>query len=139
MKGYHDRGSKELSKLRIGDKVKVRNFKEKEWLDGEVMGIRDSPRSYNMKLNATNNIVSRNRKHLVYAPHGSDRETAPVRYNYELPGRKTEGHLDDVGRELADHERGNGNAPNRVIPVIIEDNGPERPPRKVPPLSSRRC
>lgn len=65
MKFYYDQGSRELSILKKGDKVKVKNFSGKKWLDGTIIGINRYPRSYKVQLTNSYTIVTRNRKHLI--------------------------------------------------------------------------
>ncbi|KAF2882118.1 hypothetical protein ILUMI_24040 [Ignelater luminosus] len=55
-----------LPELKKADKIKVKNFKRPKWLDSEIIEKRKcQPRSYTVKVFGTNNIVVRNRSHLI--------------------------------------------------------------------------
>lgn len=86
-KKYFDRNSKQLSKLKPGMIVKVKNFKgnKDRWQDGMIIGKNRYPRSYNVKLN-TGNIVDRNRKHIIINKNKSNRNVN-VSGKYKIPDR----------------------------------------------------
>lgn len=62
-KRYYDRGARNLTKLKVGQKVKVRDFITRKWVSGEILQVlRD--RTYEILL-CTGSKIVRNRKYII--------------------------------------------------------------------------
>jgi len=81
-KYYYDKGTKVLSDLKAGQRVKVLNFYNKKWYPGYIVK-QQGIRSYKIEMEGTNKILIRNRKHLISVPQSDEVVEREKRENKE--------------------------------------------------------
>jgi len=131
-KKYFDRGSKELPKLKPGDKVRIKQ--NKIWIPGKILREAQYPRSYEVECSGNGQKYRRNRRDLLKIPIHSEMLRSENQQNFEYENSNEnlvhERNVDASDAPLStEREENVQGTPERVNRT--HERNPERNPERV--------